>query len=755
MAGTTINITDAGRAALVNADHTGTTARKIVQAGIATAPFAFDAGLQALPNEHKRLATISGETIAADTVHATIRDDSADQYTTYGFGLYLDNGVLLGTYCQDTPIMEKARVAILLLAVDMVFKQLDVTALSFGDAAFTNPPATTERQGVVELATNEETSAGEDGSRAVTPAGLARALAPKAPLDSPHFSGAAYISGVPTEKNAQLTLMGASGALGMESKLRFFATFGGGTADTGTRPVASLRAGFDRGVWGTEYLDFYLNNANNDSHSDANQHRVLRLTATAAAVKGNLSVAGVTSFGSRAAAAWINTDDTTAYLYGSKNVSVGAAEGQLGLIAGNALRVSIMPSGRVLVGSGADDGTNQLQVDGTASASGGLQSKGMDTGGANFRAVSGSTYGVMLRNDGDSAYLLQTAKNDPYGQWNSYRPFAWGLRDGYVRIDASGSGTEFGGPVIVNHSKPLAVRGSAGTQRELQFQTDGTTRWKIIADSSDEAGDNAGTDLYIQSLTDGGKWLSNPLKIARKSGRVTIANGMDVGGSLNVDGKPVWHAGNLPNPLTTDGGWLAENGRLNFGVGYGRCPLQVSPNGTDSIGGAFTEWNNTRSPALQIDCPSNVSAYMGIRWTQWGKRHLAAIDCYAGGSDASLPYISMHVGTCVNAFKFSGNGDFEAQGAIYAGGGGGVLTGNGNVYMSWAGMWLSDYLSSLNNGKAATGASCQWNSGIVEFGAVPTGERAGIADLPAPYVLVGLRNAFYLLYLRAVHLRNQ
>ncbi|MDP0995331.1 hypothetical protein Q6250_28735, partial [Klebsiella pneumoniae] len=88
-----------------------TTARKIVQAGIATAPFAFDAGLQALPNEHKRLATISGETIAADTVHATIRDDSADQYTTYGFGLYLDNGVLLGTYCQDTPIMEKARVA--------------------------------------------------------------------------------------------------------------------------------------------------------------------------------------------------------------------------------------------------------------------------------------------------------------------------------------------------------------------------------------------------------------------------------------------------------------------------------------------------------------------------------------------------------------------------------------------------------------------------------------------------------------------
>jgi len=172
MAGTTINITDAGRAALVNADHTGTAARKIVQAGIATAPFTFNAGLQALPNELKRLTTISGETIAADTVHATIRDDSADQYTTYGFGLYLDNGVLLGTYCQPTPIMEKAPVAILLLAVDMVFKQLDVTALSFGNAAFTNPPATTERQGVVELATAAETVEGADAQRAVTPASL-------------------------------------------------------------------------------------------------------------------------------------------------------------------------------------------------------------------------------------------------------------------------------------------------------------------------------------------------------------------------------------------------------------------------------------------------------------------------------------------------------------------------------------------------------------------------------------------------------
>ncbi|WP_024972590.1 hypothetical protein [Ralstonia pickettii] len=57
--------------------------------------------------------------------------------------------------------------------------------------------------------------------------------------------------------------------------------------------------------------------------------------------------------------------------------------------------------------------------------------------------------------------------------------------------------------------------------------------------------------------------------------------------------------------------------------------------------------------------------------------------------------------------------------------------------------------------KAVAGSVCQWHTGIIEFGGVSTGEKSGLADLPAPYVLVGLRNSFYLHYLRAVQLRNQ
>lgn len=173
MAGTLIKLTNAGRAALVGPGGMGTMNRDVVSVGIASAPFTHNDGLTALPNEVKRVTTMAGENIAPDTIHVTIRDDSADQYVVYGLGLYLDNGVLLGTYSQPTPIVEKSPVAIFLQAIDMQLATIDAALLHFGDTTFTNPPATDTRQGVVELATNAETQAGTDTARAVTPAGLA------------------------------------------------------------------------------------------------------------------------------------------------------------------------------------------------------------------------------------------------------------------------------------------------------------------------------------------------------------------------------------------------------------------------------------------------------------------------------------------------------------------------------------------------------------------------------------------------------
>ena len=176
MPGLQIITTKAGRAALVNAEHNGTAPLKIAEVGITAAVFTANEDMIALPGEFKRLSTISGEVVAPDTMHVTIRDDGSDTYTVRGIGYWLSNGVLLGVYSQPDPILQKSTQSMLLLAADTVFTTIAATSLSFGNANFTNPPASTERQGVVELATLDETVAGKDATRAVTPAGLTPAL---------------------------------------------------------------------------------------------------------------------------------------------------------------------------------------------------------------------------------------------------------------------------------------------------------------------------------------------------------------------------------------------------------------------------------------------------------------------------------------------------------------------------------------------------------------------------------------------------
>lgn len=189
MAGTLITITDAGRAALVAPGNTGTNAHQVVKIGLASAPFDADKGLLAMPNERKRITTFAGKNIAPDTIHVTLKDDTDDQFTLYGFGLYLENDVLLGVYSQATPIMEKSPAAMLLLSADVQFTTIDAAALTFGEATFMNPPATTEVQGVIELATQAEVDTGLDAARAVTPATLKRRLDLKANLAGADFTG--------------------------------------------------------------------------------------------------------------------------------------------------------------------------------------------------------------------------------------------------------------------------------------------------------------------------------------------------------------------------------------------------------------------------------------------------------------------------------------------------------------------------------------------------------------------------------------
>ncbi|MGN4063587.1 phage tail protein [Burkholderia gladioli] len=293
MAGNFIRVTDAGRAALVAQGNTGTNEHRVTEIGLCSAAFVFDPAMTVMPNERKRVNTFGGKNVAKDTIHVTIQDTTSDQYSLYGYGLYLENGVLAAVYVQSTPIMEKSPAAYLMLSSDMQFVSIDAAKLVFGDASFLNPPASETVQGVIELATQEEVNEGKDALRALTPKTAAGWYAP---LIRPKFTGPVGVTSAPTDQDAQLAIAASSGALNRDAKLRFHGTFAAGTADTNARLVATIRGGYDAGTWGREYLDFWINRTPNDANSDANQIRAMRITYGGRVVVGNREDDGKTAF---------------------------------------------------------------------------------------------------------------------------------------------------------------------------------------------------------------------------------------------------------------------------------------------------------------------------------------------------------------------------------------------------------------------------------------------------------------------------
>lgn len=168
MAGLQLKVTPAGRAAIVNLPNTGTTAVQITQIGVTATAFDPATNPSALPGELKRLTTFAGLTVADDTIHVTLRDESADTYSLRGFALYLADGTLFALYGQAGVILEKSTAAMLLLSADVKFADIAATSIEFGDASFANPPATTDVSGVTRYATNTEGVTGTADNRSIT-----------------------------------------------------------------------------------------------------------------------------------------------------------------------------------------------------------------------------------------------------------------------------------------------------------------------------------------------------------------------------------------------------------------------------------------------------------------------------------------------------------------------------------------------------------------------------------------------------------
>lgn len=184
-----LTVTNAGRTAIVNAAANGTNAVTVASVGVSASTFAPAATQTTLPGEIKRVATIAGTAAASDTMHLLLRDETGDSYTLKSFALYLSDGTLFGIYSQSDTILQKSASAILLLAIDVQLADIAATAITFGATNFVDPPATTDRPGVVELATAAEATALADAVRAITPATLKAVLAAYAALSGALFTG--------------------------------------------------------------------------------------------------------------------------------------------------------------------------------------------------------------------------------------------------------------------------------------------------------------------------------------------------------------------------------------------------------------------------------------------------------------------------------------------------------------------------------------------------------------------------------------
>jgi microcystin-dependent protein len=166
-------ITNAGRAALVNAANTGSAPITITEIALGSAYAAATTSRTSLTTEIKRIPALGGGTVADDIIHVTGKDTSSDSYSVKELGLYTDAGVLFAICAESTAFITKGSGTFAVIAADLKITGLPADSVTVGDVTLANPPATETVKGVAELATQAETNTDTDDERIVTPKKLA------------------------------------------------------------------------------------------------------------------------------------------------------------------------------------------------------------------------------------------------------------------------------------------------------------------------------------------------------------------------------------------------------------------------------------------------------------------------------------------------------------------------------------------------------------------------------------------------------
>lgn len=191
---TTLNLilTDAGLAEVVNAENNGTAPVLLTEIALGEGRTA-TATQKALTSEFKRLTAVSGGNIGDNIIHISATDADYESYTAYEVGIFTSSGTLFAVCAQSSPIIEKALKSNAIIAFDIVLSNVNPAYVTVGDTNFLLNSATTEKEGIIELATEAEAKAGTDTHRAVTPKALDATI--EAHDNIVHKKGAEAITG--------------------------------------------------------------------------------------------------------------------------------------------------------------------------------------------------------------------------------------------------------------------------------------------------------------------------------------------------------------------------------------------------------------------------------------------------------------------------------------------------------------------------------------------------------------------------------
>lgn len=166
----------------------------------------------------------------------------------------------------------------------------------------------------------------------------------------------------------------------------------------------------------------------------------------------------------------------------------------------------------------------------------------------------------------------------------------------------------------------------------------------------------------IDIATDHGTYRGDPAKVA--FGKVN-ANDQYLEQIAQAASQQATTAQTTANAALPKSGGTVTGPIVRSGV-QNQVMFQIQNTGTQAgIGGDFSSWTGSRTPGMQVDAMVNTLAYMPIRVTHWGAKHLFAMDVYEGGSAVgAVTQMGFHFPDGPNRHVFYQNGGATFLGSL-------------------------------------------------------------------------------------------